>query len=73
MKLVQVGITAMRTLDGKHLPSAPMFMYVDFVQKNGLTDFENQSCTNICGFFATKRKEKQWQPRARKTDDEYAK
>jgi len=56
--LVQVGVTAMRTPDRKYLPSIPMYVYVEHLDKNGLTQFDNQACANVSGFFADKRKEK---------------
>ena len=55
--LVQVGVTAMRTADGKYLPSVPMYIYVSHLEKNGLTQFENHALANVSGFFAEKRKE----------------
>ena len=56
--LVQVGVTAMRTPDRKFLPSIPMYIYVEHLDSNGLTQFCNQSCANVSGFFAEKSKEK---------------
>ncbi|MCL2228891.1 MAG: hypothetical protein FWC00_03620 [Firmicutes bacterium] len=56
-QLVQCGVTAMRTPDKKFLPSSPMFMFAEHLEQNGLTQFENQACANVSGFFADKRKE----------------
>ena len=56
---VQVGVTAMRNPDGSFMPSIPMYVEVDHVEKNGLTQLENAALTNICGFFAEKRKERE--------------
>jgi hypothetical protein len=35
-----------------------MYVYVEHLDKNGLTQFDNQACANVSGFFADKRKEK---------------
>jgi hypothetical protein len=56
-EIVQVGVTAMRTADGKHLPATPIYILVSHLENNGLTQFENQGLTNVSGFFADKRKE----------------
>ena len=55
--LVQVGVTAMRTPDGKFLPSTPLYIFVQHLDKNGLTQFEKTGLANVSGFFADKRKE----------------
>ena len=47
----------MRTPDRKFLPSTPMYIFVEHLEKNGLTQFDNQAVANVSGFFADKRKE----------------
>ena len=56
---IQVGITAMRTPDGKFLPSRPIYIKVgdDELEKGGLTQFESMGVSNVSGFFGEKRKE----------------
>ena len=56
---VQVGVTAMRELNGKHKPSVPLYIQVTHLTKAGLTDLETQKIPNFSGFFAKKRKEQE--------------
>ena len=56
---VQIGVTAMRELNGVHKPSVPMYIEVTHLTKAGLTDLETQKIPNFAGFFATKRKEQE--------------
>ena len=55
---VQVGVSAMRTPSGEFLPSTPIYMEVEHLEKNGLTQFESEALTNVAGFFVERIKKK---------------
>jgi hypothetical protein len=51
---VQVGIVALRTPSGKHLPSTPLYIKAEHLTASGLTEWENESLTDYAGFYKEK-------------------
>ena len=54
MAYIQIGVTALRTPDGEFLPSVPLFVETDDLQKSGLTPTSENAIKEIAGFFVEK-------------------
>jgi len=57
MAYIQVGVTAQRTSMGEFLPSVPLYIQADKINKNGLAVIEELPLRDISGLFINKYKE----------------
>jgi len=55
---VQVGVTALRTPNGKHYPAVPLFVEVDKLNASGLAPCEEKMLTDFAGFAIEKYNKK---------------
>ena len=54
MAYIQIGMTALRTPDGEFLPSIPLFVNTDDLEKSGLVPSSENAIKEIAGFFVEK-------------------
>ena len=57
-KMVQVGFTAQRTIDGEFLPAIPVYVYQEHIEASGLARAEEKVLHDISGLVFKKYKEK---------------
>jgi len=55
---IQVGVTIPRSPDGKYLPSVPLYIEAENLQRSGLTAAHEKALTDIAGFFIEKYNER---------------
>ena len=51
---IQIGVTIPRDPNGKYLPSVPLYIEADNLQRSGLTATHENALTDIAGFFIEK-------------------
>lgn len=51
---IQVGVTALRTPNGRHYPAIPLYVEADKLNASGLAPCEEKRLTNFAGFLSEK-------------------
>ena len=51
---IQVGVTALRTADGRHYPAIPLFVAADKINASGLAPCEENLLKGFAGFIMEK-------------------
>lgn len=54
---IQIGVTALRSPTGEFLPSVPLYIKADKLNKSGLSQAEEDVLHNVAGVFAEKHEQ----------------